>query len=117
MLKYLCQHFIEYGLYIVRKDRRRNYTMQKINISCGSVNVLLATNSNEIVNFFLYNRESVRETIPGVEVNRVDDCLEMKEPYIVYMDSSENEVRIDEKTNTAIISFQSQNYSSQTWYI
>ena len=45
------------------------------------------------------------ETIPGVEVNRVDDSLEMKEPYIVYMDSSENEVRINEKTNTAIIKF------------
>lgn len=104
MLKYLCQHH-KYELGIVRNDRRRNYTMQKINISCGSVNVLLATNSNEIINFFLYNRESVRETIPGVEVNRVDDSLEMKEPYIVYMDSSENEVRIDEKTNTAIIKF------------
>ncbi len=79
--------------------------MQKINISCGSVNVLLATNSNEIIKFFLHNRENVRETIPGVEVERIDDSSEMKEPYIIYMDSSENEVKIDEKTNKAIIKF------------
>ncbi len=79
--------------------------MQKINISCGSVNVLLETDSNEIINFFLYNRENVRETIPGIEVNRVGDRLGLKEPDIVYIDSSENEVRIDEKNNKAIIKF------------
>lgn len=79
--------------------------MQKISISCGSVNVLMATDSNEIINFFLHNRESVRETIPGVDVKIVDNNIELREPYIIYMDSNNRKVTIDAKTNKAIIKF------------
>lgn len=79
--------------------------MQKVNISCGSVNVLMATDSNEIINFFLHNRESVWETIPGVDVKMVDNDIELREPYIIYIDSNDREVTIDAKTNKAIIKF------------
>lgn len=79
--------------------------MQKISISCGNVNVLMATDSNEIINFFLHNRESVRETIPGVDVKIVDNNIELIEPYIIYMDSNDREVTIDAKNNKAIIKF------------
>ena len=91
--------------FLVCKDNKEEYTMQKISISCGSVNVLMATDSNDIINFFLHNRESVRETIPGVDVKMVDNTIELIEPYIIYMDSNDREVTIDAKTNKAIIKF------------
>ncbi len=79
--------------------------MQKINISCGSVSILMATNSDEVIKFFLYDRENVRETIPGVKARLIDSNTELKEPYIVYMDSEKSEVTIDENANKAIIKF------------
>lgn len=79
--------------------------MKKISISCGSKVVYLETNSDEIINFFLHNRNDVHETIPGIEV-RLIDCLEnIGTPYICYMDSTESKVIIDEKANKAIIKF------------
>lgn len=79
--------------------------MQKINISCGGVNVLIATDSNEIINFFLHNRKIVSETIPGVEIKKVDNNVEMIEPYIIYKNSNVKKVTIDAKANKAIIQF------------
>lgn len=79
--------------------------MKKINVSCGNVGILIATDSNEIINFFLYNRESVRETIPGVNVKIIDSSIKLTEPYIIYVDSNERNVTIDEKYNKAVIKF------------
>lgn len=51
--------------YLVNRDNKEENTIQKINISCGSVNLIMAIDSNEIINFFLHNRETVRKTILG----------------------------------------------------
>lgn len=79
--------------------------MQKINISCGNVTVSMVTNSQEVIEFFLYDREKVRETIPGVKVEKDDNATELKEPYIIYMDTNEKEVSIDGDLNVAYIKF------------
>lgn len=79
--------------------------MQKINVSCGYVNVLIATNSDEIVNLFLHNRKDVQKLIPGVTIEMVDNNVKLIEPYIIYMDSNDRKVIINEKSNKAIIKF------------
>lgn len=79
--------------------------MQKISISCGSVNVLLATDSNELINLFLHDRGNVKKLIPGVVTKTLDNNIKLIEPYILYMDSSDRKVTIDEKANKAIIKF------------
>ncbi len=91
--------------YLVHRDNKEENTMQKINISCGSVNLIMATDSNEIINFFLHNRDTVRETIPGVEVKKIDSNVEMVEPYIIYTNSNDRKVVIDSNNNKAIIRF------------
>lgn len=83
--------------------------MQKISISCGGVNLLVMTDSNEVINLFLQNRGILQKTIPGVTVKIVDNNAKMTEPYIIYMDSNESKITINEKTNKAIIKLPAQN--------
>ena len=83
--------------------------MQKISISCGGVNLLVMTDSNEVINLFLQNRGILQKTIPGVTVKIVDNNAKMTEPYIIYMDSNESKITINEKTNKAIIKLPVQN--------
>lgn len=79
--------------------------MQKIIISCGRVNVLMATDSNELINLFLHDRGNVQKIIPGVVAKIVDNNIRLIEPYIIYIDSNDRKVTIDGNTNKAIIKF------------
>lgn len=91
--------------YLVHRDNKEEYTMQKIIISCGRVNVLMATDSNELINLFLHDRGNVQKIIPGVVAKIVDNNIRLIEPYIIYIDSNDRKVTIDGNTNKAIIKF------------
>lgn len=67
------------------------------------------TDSNEVINLFLKSRGILQKTIPGVTVESVDNNVRMTEPYIIYLDSNDSKITINEKTNKAIIKLPVQN--------
>lgn len=89
--------------YLVHTKDKEEYTMQKISISCGGINVLIATDSNEFIKLFMRDRKKLQKIIPGVDVKIVDHNVRLMEPYIIYVDSNDKIVTIDEKNNKAIV--------------
>ena len=91
--------------FLVHRNNKEDYTMQKINVSCGGKNLRIETNSDELIKLFLSTRGTLQKTIPGVTVKKVDNNIRPTEPYVFYMDTNDREVSIDEKSNKAIIKF------------
>ena len=42
--------------------------MKKLRMKCHSAEIIFATNSEKIYNYFLTDEEQVPETIPGIEI-------------------------------------------------
>ena len=51
------------------KLSKEGFKMKKLRMKCHSAEIIFATNSEKIYNYFLTDEEQVPETIPGIEIN------------------------------------------------
>ena len=68
--------------------------MKKLRMKCHSAEIIFATNSEKIYNYFLTDEEQVPETIPGIEIIP-DQNGGLDGNYLIYIDKSPNLVQIN----------------------
>ncbi len=61
--------------------------MKKLRMKCHSAEIIFATNSEKIYNYFLTDEEQVPETIPGIEIIP-DQNVGLDGNYLIYLDKS-----------------------------
>lgn len=76
--------------------------MKKLRMKCHSAEIIFATNSEKIYNYFLTDEEQVPETIPGIEIIP-DENAKLNGNYLIYLDKSPNLVQINPDLNQALI--------------
>ena len=76
--------------------------MKYLKIVCYSAEIVLATDSEMIYNYFLIDEEQVPETIPGIKRIPIDNYA-LKRNYIIYSSNETRIVQIEPELNCAII--------------
>lgn len=76
--------------------------MKKLRMKCHSAEIIFATNSEKIYNYFLTDEEQVPETIPGIEIIP-DENADLSGNYLIYLDKRPNLVQINPELNQALI--------------
>lgn len=76
--------------------------MKKLRMKCHLAEIIFATNSEKIYNYFLTDEEQVPETIPGIEIIP-DQNVGLDGNYLIYLDKSPNLVQINPDLNQALI--------------
>ena len=76
--------------------------MKKLRIKCCSTEIIFATDSEKIYNYFLTDEEQVPETIPGIEIIP-DEMADLNGKYLIYLDKSPSVVQINPDLNQALI--------------
>ena len=71
-------------------------------MKCHSAEIIFATNSEKIYNYFLTDEEQVPETIPGIEIIP-DENADLSGNYLIYLDKRPNLVQINPELNQALI--------------
>ncbi len=78
---------------------------QIVQLNVLDVKIFLLTNVVELVNYFLYDKEFVPETIPGYQAKLVGDSIDLSNFPVIEYENSENEnVLIDTKQNKLFLS-------------
>lgn len=79
--------------------------MENIKLLCHGIEIIFITNSKKIANYFLTNKEQIPETIPGINIKRLnEDFFDENKPYLKYLDNNIKKTYIDPIINQIIVS-------------
>ncbi len=76
--------------------------MKKLRMICDSAQIVFATDSDKIYNYFLTDEEHIPETIPGIQIIP-DENADLDGKYLMYLDKKTKSVEINPELNQAII--------------
>jgi hypothetical protein len=79
--------------------------MENIRMTCSGAEIMFRTNSQNMANYFLTDKEQVPETIPDIKTEKVaEEIFDRAKPFLEYIDSELLRAEINPIKNQATIS-------------